>query len=190
MNSIAYILYLLSCLQIDIVIVGDRSGSIKENLTIVADAIQAFSDQLDLGTGDINLSIVMFSSTSEVVVPLTTNRKIINKGIQKIRKEGYKTSTFMYGALQTAARELMNNSIFGHKKMILVISDGNPSMHDETQILSLKIQQGLGAIVCGVLIITEETREEFMEELCTEGCFVSTDYNRLIDTLRSFEYCF
>ncbi len=110
----------------DVVLVIDKSGSMKEN-SRMAKAIAAANKFVDIvlpdgNSGNTRVSLVSFESNVSVDQALTSNGSVLKQKISSLSANG---GTYTQGGLYEA-RKILNNSHADHKYIVL-LSDGEPT---------------------------------------------------------------
>lgn len=130
---------LLPC-EYDIALTLDTSGSIcgaagptntgnsqcppPTELQLMQSAVNNFIDAFDDGQGSTQFSLVEFTTSANLRVPLTTNYGQVQTAVNGLLSNH---RTNMAGGILLSTRELLTNGRNGIKKFILLITDGSPT---------------------------------------------------------------
>ncbi|MGV4416876.1 VWA domain-containing protein [Trueperella pyogenes] len=111
----------------DIVLVGDRSGSMKddERMKKAKDAAEKFVDSLlasQTEKGTTRIALVSFAEDARTDVELTNDASQLKDAIEKLEANG---ATFTQGGIKLA-REMLEKSTADFKHIVL-LSDGEPT---------------------------------------------------------------
>ncbi|WP_164717816.1 vWA domain-containing protein [Trueperella pyogenes] len=111
----------------DIVLVGDRSGSMKddERMKKAKEAAEKFVDSLlasQTEKGTTRIALVSFAEDARTDVELTSDASKLKGAIEKLEANG---ATFTQGGIKLA-REMLEGSD-AHFKHIVLLSDGEPT---------------------------------------------------------------
>lgn len=178
----------LSCLQMDIMIVGDFSASIHGHEKFVNESFIAFANQFDLSEDGIKIGVVAFNSDAVLVSPLTSKKDTLINGINKWKNNVKIGSTNMHEGIRLAMHEFATNGQFLHRKMIIIISDGLPNNVDEVLNYAEAIKVS-NIDICSVLIITKHNDPDFMKKISSNYCYVESSYENLIYELKKLDIC-
>lgn len=190
-----YIIFLLSitlcsaqCLQMDIMLVGDMSGSVNGQEYQVADAFDALVDRLELSEDGIRIGVITFNTKVFVLTPQTSNKGSIKLHIDTgIRNRKAEQTTNLDAALQTAFILLSGGERPDATKLIILVSDASPNMMEPTYRTASQIKSMPGYAIFGVLIQNSETSEDFMAMIST--IYVKTNYESLVNTIKQMDIC-
>lgn len=179
-----------SCLQMDIMLLGDFSASVDGHEKFVTDAFSAFVNKFDLDENGLKIGVIGFSNDATLISPLTSDKEKISTGIDKWVESDYGTggTTNMKDAMFLAMNEFTVNGRTLYRKLLIVVSDGKPDSPD--QVLAISEQfKSMNIGVCGVLIVAENYDDKYMKNLSSNFCYVETDYNNLIEELKKMDIC-
>lgn len=176
------------CNNIDIIVVGDYSGSVHKNERYVMDAFASFAAMAS-EESNIRVGLILFNENPEVVVSLCKDQQLLYSSSVELRKRNASGSTDIESAIQLAANTLyteQNNS----RKLIILISDGDITEggSDEQAIYTARQLSVLGVGICSVLIKDASSRPELMKEL-SNGCYVESSYENLTAQLKELDLC-
>lgn len=180
------ILFILiaQCSSLDIILLLDYSGSVHNNEDFVITAASAFVKQSDAKIG-----IISFNDDQKVVSELTTDKARLLLALTNMKQKNATGGTNIEGALQSAANELLKDER-DRKKIVILISDGEiTSGGSETQTFFVADQmRTIGITICSILIISGSSDAEFMHIL-SNGCYVESNYENLIQELKNLNIC-
>jgi len=177
------------CLQMDIMLLGDFSGSVEGYEPFVADAFKAFAKRFELSEDGVKIGAAIFNSDTLLISPLTSNEKFLHNQLDSLTYYYQAQSTTdMIGALQLAMHEFEVNGRVGYRKIIILVSDGKPDVRDTVIQLSQLIKaSNIG--ICGILILANNNDREFMKVISSDYCFVESSYENLITELKRLDVC-
>ncbi|MFT4250135.1 MAG: VWA domain-containing protein [Candidatus Woesearchaeota archaeon] len=115
---------------VDIVLVVDVSGSMA-GLPLTLAKNSSLDLVSRLGPRD-RMSVVSFSSRASVVVPLTSNRQSLERGISSLLAGG--STNYVLGL--TRSSEVLSTSRGGNSRVVIFLSDGIPT--DEGGVVAVK----------------------------------------------------
>ncbi len=175
-----------SCLQIDLLLIGDLSQSVHGFEPFISRAFTQFSDQFDLGEESLKIGVITFSDDARVIVPLTSEAAVLKTGLTHIgTAEG---GTNMITSFYKAVDEFAEHGRPGFRKLIIVVSDGDVTSPEQTLAISHMLRNSQIQI-CSVLIKSIDQKDEFMESISSD-CYVKSNYESLIVELRKLDICF
>ncbi len=198
----------VNCLKMDLVLLLDFSGSLdgEEEHGHVISALNVFVEKFILGEDNVKISIIIFNDYPIFISHLSSNKKELQKSIDKIKYYAAKGNTNMKEALNVAYEELMFSEFYREnaRKTIILISDGIPSEGENNMGETLKISEEIkscGVNICGVWIPwnkengyyyhSNKTGKEFMEKVISSSCFVvSKNYAELALAFEKLDPCF
>lgn len=176
------------CLQLDIMLVADISSSVNGSENFINEALTAFVTRFDLSEDGIKIGFIKFCSAPFLMNSLTTNKYSLFKSISTIKLESSYGTTNMSGALFLAADELMQYGRPSTKKIVIVISDGEPDRIDETREAALLLKAFGETSICGVFV-AGNIGKDLMKEISSPYCYVESDYNNLVNELKKLDIC-
>lgn len=176
------------CLQLDLLILSDFSGSVKGHEKFITDAIKQFSEQFELSEQGIKIGVIAFETESYLVSPLTSDRDELNDRIRTLSKIKANGGTNLIGALMRADSELMNHGRIGYRQVIVIISDGAPDYPDITLKVADQVKSdNIG--IFGVYVDDFLGDSNYLQQISSEFCYVRSDYQNLIFTLKKLNMC-
>lgn len=194
MNLLPFLLGLLmapQCLKLDIVLVGDFSQSVTGHERFVADAFEAFADNLELSEEDCKIGVVMFDDKVIFKAPLTSDKTTLRKALQVVRATSVdqNSTTDFFPPMKAASEELWGNGRLKTRKVIILVSDGLHNGPVGIEDLGLAIQK-TGVLISTVLIKTPEgSNSTLMYNLATPGLYVESSYGTLVNQLKKLNLC-
>lgn len=172
------------CLQVDIMLVADFSGSVIGYEGFVQDAFISFVNQFELSEETVKVGVVTFNSSAYLHCPISSDKPHIIDRIENFHAATGNTN--MLDAIQISVQELLNNGRPGYKKIIVLVSDGMPD--DRAQVQSACEQMNVfGLNVYGILIESFGHDEEFMNSISTH--YLKSDYESLSVEIKKLDIC-
>lgn len=161
------------CLQLDLMMIVDTSGSLQGYEPFLNRAIKEFSNKFK-GT-DVRIGLITFDEVTKVQCHLGDSL------VYQIKIGG---STFLNQSLEEASVELFGkNSREGYRKMIVIISDGEVYDQDAC----FKTKNMLKVMGVGVLGVKIRNISNFMNEFC--DIVTNSDYESLAEELLKMNLC-
>ena len=178
------------CLEMDIILLGDLSGSIDGSEQFVADALEAFVSRFDLGENTLRIGAATFSWNIYEISQLTHDKKKLLTGIDYLRTHRMGATTRMSNAIDYASEQFSKYGRPGVKKMVIIISDGAANQPKNTVLAIKNLVEKHRAFICGVYVWTPSGGDEdFMFSISNEACFVSSSYEILVEELERLDIC-
>jgi len=181
-----------SCLQLDIVLVGDLSGSVSGHEGEISQAFIAFIDRFTLSDMGVRVGIVTFSDAAVIISPLSTNKPLLK---QKILEFPYASGTTnLLGALEASFNVLQDTDgilVRDVPKLIIIVTDGVPDDPARAAALSEQMQRILNIGICGILVQHSSSSGNYLDSITSPFCrSISTqNYGMLIDTMKQMDIC-
>lgn len=179
----------VGCLELDLFLLADVSSSVESNLNFVADAMTAFVDKFELSDQGVRIGVVSFESTAIVQTPLTSDREKITNAIEIVRSYHHGSMTNMSDALTFAANEFMTEGRQGAMKIIVVITDGNPTDEETTSDAADQLKKLLMVGICGVLVNNNTMKPDYLKSISSDYCYVESNYDNLVEELKKMDVC-
>ncbi len=194
------------CLQMDIMLLGDFSSSVQGYESFISGAFSEFVQQFELSEYGIKIGLVTFTTTAYLNCPLTNNTKLLRSRINDLKYFNGVGHTNMLDAFAIAQNQFIINGRDDYKKIIIVISDGEPDSGEEVLKLANVIKQSKIGI-CGILVMKNKTEEEdndslfyyfygkpidgnvVMKKISSDFCYVESNYDNLIKELKKLDIC-
>lgn len=199
------------CLQMDIMLLGDLSSSVEGYEPFVAHAFISFVNQFELSETGIKIGVITFNSSPNLISPLSSDTGVVRRKTRTLLHRAGSGSTNMLGALAMAIDQFTRNGRTDYKKMIILISDGEPDAEEDVLETAKQIKS-LNIGICGVLIIVEEDRDTpfkstvypygtfgipivkrdgrvTMKKISSDFCYVESNYENLIIELKKLDIC-
>lgn len=181
-----------SCLQIDIVLVGDLSGSVSGNETQVGEAFAAFVDRFELSNNGIRIGIVTFGNFAEIRSNLSSDKQKLKQICSNI--PGAYGSTNLTNALEVAGNMLIEDTGIVNRqdvpKLIILVTDGEADDGTSAASLSEQLQRILNVGICGIMIENESSKESYLKSIVSPFCNQTvTGYVTLIEAMKSMDIC-
>lgn len=181
-----------SCLQLDIVLVGDLSGSVSGHEGEISQAFTAFVDRFTLSDIGIRIGLVTFSDAAVIISPLSSNKSLLK---QKIQEFPYASGTTnLLGALEASYNVLEDtNGILKRDvpKLIIIVTDGVPDDPVKAAVLAEQLQRILNIGICGILVEHSSSSGNYLDSITSPFCkSISTqNYEMLIETMKQMDIC-
>lgn len=175
------------CLKVDIILVGDFSGSVGGYEKFVTDAFTAFIDKFNLSEEGVKIGMVYFDESAYLISPLTNNKDTLRNRFDNSNPIAG-GDTNLKDALMVSFNELTENGRQGYKRIIILISDGDAQDKEGAEIIARQVKS-TGVMICGVLIVSGFSQNEYMKQVSSEFCYVETSYENLIEELRKLDIC-
>ena len=192
--GLLYILLILAptnkkgCLELDIMILGDLSGSTIGKKSFVIDAIKTFANRFELSDNTIRIGAAIFDDKLVILSPLTSDKEYLLSEVDNIWRY------YMGGTTRMTSSVLYMKEIFDASdrptvnKMLIIISDGIPN-HRGNAYGAIRQLENSNVNICGIFINTGEGDEGFMMIVSNPACYVSTSYETLADELERLDIC-
>lgn len=178
-----------SCLQLDIILIGDFSGSVEHHEKFVVDAFTAFSSKFVLSDETVQMGILTFSSTTTIVCPLTADNDLFQASLSKMSTVKAGGGTNLTEALETALDEFQTHGRRGYRKIIILVCDGVVDSPEAALLTSQQMKTLAQVGVFGVLIKDTSANPAFMKEISSDDCYVESDYETLATELKKLDIC-
>lgn len=178
------------CLEMDIVILCDLSGSIENYEDFVEQAIIGLVEKIDLSEHTVRIGVIGFNDLPFVIAGLSGNKDELIKLIKDFPFYG-NGFTYMANGVR-----ISSNMLFADRhhvqKMLIVISDGDLSDTDNTS-AAINEMEDFNVSICGVFIKTasaynDHTGQQYMRKI-SGLCYVETYYENLAKELAKMEIC-
>lgn len=181
-----------SCQKLDIMLVGDLSGSMIGMESQVADAFNTFISTLDVSQDNIRIGIGTFSDHFTLHTALTGSITQLQGAISLVRGSRGRGTTNMSGAINKAAEQLYFDHRSNISKIIILITDGAPNSADNTRASANQLPAA-GIMLCGVFVHGDADDDssrgsDFLRELCPQ-CYAHTNYLTLSEELKKLSIC-
>lgn len=173
------------CLEMDIVILADLSGSVENYEPFVVEAVEAFVNKTDISEEGIRLGIIGFNDNPFIISPIYGDKEEIKNNIHSFDFSGHDL-TNMTDALQLSLIELFKERQ-SVQKLLIIISDGAVSDRSTTR-LTIEQLKAVNVGICAVLIRNSSSQNDFMKEI-SSGCYVETSYESLVTELAKMDTC-
>ncbi len=176
------------CAKIDVVFLIDMSASVKGNEAFMTKALNAFVSKFPLNEEGIKLSIITFSHGAKSYLPLTADSVKARQAIYEFSRTPTQTNTDLNSGLQRAQMEIEDNGRDDVTKMIIVISDGDVDLPDESLYITELIKQSIYINICSIFINGSDGRA-FMKRIATGSCYSEASYETLHKVLKELDLC-
>jgi len=174
------------CLKMDIVLLGDLSGSCQGKEGFIGDAFVSIIEKLEFGEENVKLSVVTFNSWTRIHESLTGDKNEAIRAAISVKTTTANQSTVIWLGLEEALKQLYSESSRNTRKMIVLVTDAQDDNMEQTRKMVQKIN-GLGIVLVGVLIESSYTNEDFMKEICPY--YIKSDYEQLSEEIKKLNIC-
>lgn len=106
------------CLQLDIILIADLSGSVKGFEPFISNALNAFTNKFDLDEEGIEIGAIVFNTNSYLLSEITSNKKELSSKLKSIAFATANGDTNMLLALRLAIDEFMTHGRRGIPKLL------------------------------------------------------------------------
>ncbi|KAJ7327199.1 hypothetical protein JRQ81_016958 [Phrynocephalus forsythii] len=106
----------------DLYFVLDKSGSVTDHWSEIVDFVKQLTDRFV--SPQMRVSFIVFSMKPKVVLPLTKDRRQIEKGIEELRLEKPGGETYMHLGLQEANNQIEAAGGSKGNSIIIALTDG------------------------------------------------------------------
>ncbi len=187
------------CLDMDIILLGDYSGSIEGKEHYVKNAFEAFSKSFKY-SASVRIGIILFDGSQYIVCPLISSR---NTSEVMISMDKYVAGgeTILSTALEFSFDMLMADSR-NTEKTIIIISDGQANDERPAKKIAEQIKSK-GVLICSIHIsqldfhimsnpnaINKNWGREIMKNISSgDQYFTTTNYTKLSNTLKELSIC-
>lgn len=179
------------CLKLDIVLVGDLSGSIIGHEVDVQQAFKSFVDRFELSEETIRIGMVVFSDYHAIASSFSSDKPTLYSSILHMFNHPLGSATNINAGLKAGYEMIMDEGRFDVTKIIITISDGGVNKNLEELYSTIElIKSDPNTISCGILIQTRSTWVDIMKLISENYCYVATDYSELQQILMNMSFCF
>ena len=182
------------CLRLDVMLVGDYSGSVAGSEGFVVNSFSAFYNRFELGEEQVKIGVISFNDSPTLVCPLTSDKKLLGGRLATLVSQKADGGTNITSSLMYASHELQENGRDNVRKIIIIVSDGINGGDDDALIAISDQVTRLGFIICTIVIKDPEsvyqiTNSSLMERIATQGFYVESSYGTLINELEKLDVC-
>lgn len=193
----------MNCPQMDMVILGDFSGSIRDQERIVLNAYQSFIDNLEISEGTIRVSIILFNSNATTYSELSGNKEELLTILNNMKRAFANGGTNLSQGLINAEYQFNINGRKGVPKTLIVISDGQPNNREYSKSLISSIKVS-GISIYSIYVPSGDMPfgpyedrstwtyegKQFMLDIATdERYYFESDYKQLSKTFNDLNFC-
>ncbi len=172
------------CLQLDIILIGDLSASVRGHEDFIQIAFHTFAKQFELSEETVKIGLIEFGSDSYLKCHLTSDSELLHSSIADMNYASGTTN--MISAFQMALDEMVLNGRHGYKKIIILVSDGEPDSPDQTRLIARQLQIG-GVNIYGIAINSARIDENFMSEVSYQ--YLRSDFESLSNEIKKLDVC-
>lgn len=179
-----------NCLEADIMILADISGSVGGNQEFIGKSISEFVNRFELSETGIKIGVIVFSDRASIMSGLTSDKNRLNIVSQLISNNPCGGNTNITAALHSAFNEIQQNGRNGLIKLVILISDGggNVGIAEETY-QAAEILKSTGTSICSIAILTGESDLVLMKSISMPACYSESNYNNLLESLSKMDIC-
>src|SRR6476620_4888200 len=121
------------CLKMDIVLLGDLSGSCQGNEKFIGDAFISIIEKLEMGEENVKIGIVTFNSFANVHSPLTSSKSQALQAAFSVKTTAANYSTAIWVGLDEAQKQLFSEHARNVRKMIVIVTDAQDDNFEMTR---------------------------------------------------------
>jgi Mg-chelatase subunit ChlD len=173
------------CLEMDIIILVDISGSLSGYELYMHNAMNSLIDGVETSEDGIRIGVVLFSSGSFVLSPISGDKNVIKSQIKLVGSDN--GSTDMTGGFHTCLNEFVKNGRKGVKSLIVVISDGAVNSGESTRLAAQQLKM-TGISICTAIILNDTNDKQLMIDI-SNGCYVESKYENLAKEIEKLDIC-
>lgn len=140
--------------------VRTETGTSQSKIAALKNAATKFVDNVSEKSPESRISVVDFSSGANIVQDLTTDASAVKNAINNLTAEG---ATWADEGM-AKAKEVLKNSLEGHKKVVVMFTDGEPNH-----------QSGFDEAVANSTISTSSELKADNTTIYTVACFESAN---------------
>lgn len=177
------------CLQMDIMLIGDLSGSIDDNEYFVANAFAAFVSKFELSDNTVKIGAIVFSEETILLSHLTSKKGQLLTSIDFIRNNDLSGTTRMGDAILEAWSEFTLYGRSDVRRMIIMVSDGAVDEPSITYSLIQTMKAQTSVEFCGIYVDTYGGNPDYVANISEPYCYVSTSYSILVQELEKLDLC-
>lgn len=177
------------CLEANIILVADLSGSVEGHEIFIVDALKSFVQRFELSDKGIRIGYIRFATYAVVENHLTGNKLALLNSINKIDTAMTGGFTDLTHALQLTELELSNNARKNVLKIVILISDGDPDEEDTALEHANYIKRMDNVLIYGVYVDSKDGDKDNMKLYSSRRCFIDTYYEELVFELQKLDIC-
>lgn len=178
--------YKEGCLEMDIIILVDISGSIEGYEYHTQKAISTFINGVELADDGVMIAVSTFSSEGAIICSLTSDKHLLKTQTMDILSDN--GSTNVLSGFYVCLKEFVDNGRENTRKMIILISDGAVDNSVSSRETARQLYAtGIG--ICSVLIISGTPDRDFMQFISTGGCYIESSYENLVKEIEKLDIC-
>ena len=177
-----------SCVKMEIILVGDMSGSVQGKESFITSAFVSFVSKMSMSEDGIRMGVISFNSSATLRSSLTGKKEDVVAALSGGWVAGHETN--LNEALYLAVDEF-SKSRPDATKILILISDGLPDSPAESLLISQQMA-AFGINVFGVFVSTwnDEKGEAFLQRFVSNPAFyVRSDYEGLVEQLKKLDVC-
>lgn len=192
------------CLDGDIMVIADFSGSVKGYETEIFNSVDALCQRFSNTSDNVRIGVIGFATLLYDISELSHNIDSVRFNVNKYRNylngDGL---TYLSGAIEYSTKVLLQNREIGRDMIMIIISDGNPNSRYRTTD-EAEYAKSVGIKICVVYVPSslyyyeqEETgiyRKKtsiYLQSISTDNCYSFVDdYKNLENNIKNFQICF
>lgn len=178
------------CLQANIIILLDWSGSVNGDEAIISYSAMKYASELKLSDAGIKLSIITFNDVAKVIAPLSGNASLIQAMLVKLAGFPASGGSELCPAIKVAGYEYVNDPR-NVRNILIIISDGllydvSYSVHDINELIN-----DINLSVYAIQINNDAFGYYNLLELvgANKNHVTQTTNNGLLETLKTLDIC-
>lgn len=176
-----------TCLKVDVLILADYSLSVEGHENYIRSAMQTFVSNLDMEDGEsVQVAAVGFNTDQFILTEPTFDKGKALAGVSRIVNA--QTATDLASALMVGSQLLFNNSSLERKRVIVLITDGEPDDKPKVQMIASQLQS-FQVTIWGVYINNTNGNSDFLKSLCSPGGYLHTTYSELNQKIKQLDIC-
>lgn len=179
------------CLQLDILVVADLSGSTNNKHEHIINGLNAFVNRFDLAEDKVKISPVIFAKQNITLSRLSSNKQKLIQSIDSIGYYDIGQSTYMHDALVRGLHYFTMDARIDSQKIIVIVSDGDVAYPAAVRkVINIAKSSYYYQIYSVYLYTTTGSKPQFMREIASEGGYLESSYELLFKALEALDMCF
>lgn len=177
------------CLQLDIMMIADFSGSLQGKERIMVNGIRQFSRKFTLTNDGVRIGLISFSDAAILRTTYTGDSTVLNNYIDNLEYVQADGSTHVGLALEMTMDQIVRYGRQDVKKIVVIVTDGIPN--DKEKALQMgELLKMNNVVIGGVMVIGMYGYDEhFLRNLTTKDFYYETDFANLVTTLKNMNIC-
>jgi uncharacterized protein YegL len=197
----------VGCLKLDVMILADRSSSVGGKEQFIHDAVYTFIDKFELSEDGIKIGLITFGDLARLESHLSYYKDSLKMATNIISPYSANGSTNLSEALIMATQELVINGRQGVMKIVILITDGEPSNKDTAAEHATFLKSMPGTLIWGIFVKKMEIDitspympnfvspyianygADYLKSISSPNCFIESDYNNLVEQVKKLDIC-